>query len=70
MMKQSNSRYPTKKPAPDEVILCISKTRLRQLLQAGHLFASDFKCANNCTKCVVRELLLECASIDLAANDN
>jgi hypothetical protein len=43
MMKQSNSRYPTKSRDPDEVILCISKTRLRQLLQAGHLFASDFK---------------------------
>ncbi|MGX5914009.1 hypothetical protein ACR0ST_04690 [Aliidiomarina sp. Khilg15.8] len=69
MIKPSDNLSPTKAVKNDEVVLCISKARLRQLMQTGQLVASDFKCANNCTKCVVRQLLLECASIDLAAND-
>lgn len=70
MRKQPRSHAHTKATANDEVVLCISRTRLRQLMQSGQLVASDFKCGDSCTKCVVRELLLECAAgCDRAAND-
>ncbi|RUO29766.1 hypothetical protein CWE12_07280 [Aliidiomarina sedimenti] len=56
--------------AVDEgVTICISRSRLRFLMSHGYLVASDFKCINNCAKCVVRELLMECAASDLAANE-
>lgn len=70
MSKQPRYQAYTKTTVNDDVVLCISRTRLRQLMQSGQLVASDFKCADSCTKCVVRELLLECAAgCDRAAND-
>lgn len=69
MTMQPHNGSPIKANETEEVVLRISRKRLRQLMQNGQLVASDFTCTSNCAKCVVRELLLECAGSDLAAND-
>lgn len=55
-------------PNVDQMVtIRLSRSRLRELMRSGQLVASDFHCSNNCAKCVVRELVMECAAIDLAS---
>lgn len=54
-------------PSPEQMVtIRLSRSRLLELMRSGQVAASDFHCINNCAKCVVRELVMECAAIDLA----
>lgn len=56
-------------PNPEQMVtIRLSRSRLLDLMRHGQVVASDFQCINNCAKCVVRELVMECAAIDLATN--
>lgn len=57
-------------PTPEQMVtIRLSRSRLLDLMRRGQLVASDFHCLNNCAKCVVRELVMECAAIDLATHE-